>query len=68
MVVGFTLIFGELFSAVCETIHAQSPVKSHLVDTVLPFNLAVMTWRGDADTLILNAHILKRMLKQGLML
>ena len=66
--IGLALIPRELRSAVLQIVHAQLFVESHLIGTVLPLHLAVVAGRGDTDAVVLDPHILQRLLKQSLVL
>ena len=64
MVVGSTLIRGQLLAAILQTVHPHALVEPQLVRAVLALHLPVMTRGRDLDPMILYPHFNQRLLEQ----
>ena len=62
--VGPPLVVGQLFSAVLQAEHPKPAVEPLAVDSVLPLHLAVVPRRRNPDSVVLDSHVHRRLLKQ----
>lgn len=68
VVVGLALVAGKLAAAIRKAEHAQEIVEAKFVNAMLPLHLAVVTRRGNANPLVLNAHVQQSLLKERFVL
>ena len=66
IVVGYTLVFGQLSAAIFEGIHTQVTVETHFVDSVLAFHLAVMARRSRTNQVMNDSHVFQLQFKGSL--
>ena len=63
--VGEPLVKRQLIAPVLQIKHAKVAVESFRIDSMLPFNLAVVARGRDANTLIFDPQVCECLLKQG---